>query len=78
MRTIQLEVADDQLFSKSAALLTAATELAYYTVLCSALNAEEVTKNFNPKRLFRTTFALMYCLVTDMPFFRKKGIVFEL
>lgn len=51
VRTIQLEVADDQLFSKPAALLTAATELAYYTVLCSALNAEEVRKCIQKKAI---------------------------
>lgn len=44
IKTIQLETADAQLFSKSAPLLLAATELAYHTVNCSALNAEELNR----------------------------------
>jgi DnaJ family protein C protein 13 len=44
IKTIKLETADDQLFSKSAPLLAAASELAYYTVQCSALNAEELRR----------------------------------
>ncbi|XP_037090468.1 dnaJ homolog subfamily C member 13-like isoform X2 [Pollicipes pollicipes] len=42
--TIRMETEDDQLFSKSAPLLAAATEVAYYTVRCSALNAEELRR----------------------------------
>lgn len=44
VKTIQLETDDDQLFSKSAPLLVAASELAYHTVHCSALNAEELRR----------------------------------
>jgi DnaJ family protein C protein 13 len=44
IKTIQLETADDRLFSKSAPLLAAASELAYHTVHCSALNAEELRR----------------------------------
>lgn len=44
IKTIKLETSDDQLFSKTAMLLTAATELAYHTVNCSALNAEELNR----------------------------------
>ncbi|CAG2054418.1 unnamed protein product [Timema podura] len=44
IKTIQLETEDDQLFSKSAPLLAAASELAYHTVHCSALNAEELSE----------------------------------
>ncbi|KAF7280153.1 hypothetical protein GWI33_006329 [Rhynchophorus ferrugineus] len=44
IKTIQIETTDDQLFSKSEPLLTAATELAYHTVHCSALNAEELRR----------------------------------
>lgn len=44
IKTIKLETSDEQLFSKSAMLLTAATELAYHTVNCSALNAEELNR----------------------------------
>ncbi len=39
-----METSDEQLFSKSTMLLTAATELAYHTVNCSALNAEELNR----------------------------------
>ena len=35
---------DNQLFSKSAPLLAAASELAFHTVNCSALNAEELRR----------------------------------
>lgn len=44
IKTICLETADEQLFSKPAPLLVAATELAYHTVHCSALNAEELRR----------------------------------
>ncbi|XP_043463949.1 dnaJ homolog subfamily C member 13 [Leptopilina heterotoma] len=42
--TIQMETADDQLFSKSTPLLSAASELVYHTVNCSKLNAEELRR----------------------------------
>ena len=42
--TIRLEAEDEQLFSKEAPLLSAAAEVAYYTVRCSALNAEELRR----------------------------------
>lgn len=44
IKTIQLETADAQLFSKPAPLLVAATELAHHTINCSALNAEELNR----------------------------------
>lgn len=44
VKTIRLETNDSQLFSKSAPLLAAAAETAYYTVNCSALNAEELRR----------------------------------
>ncbi|VEN42457.1 unnamed protein product [Callosobruchus maculatus] len=44
IKTIKIETADDQLFSKNTPLLTAACELAYHTVHCSALNAEELRR----------------------------------
>lgn len=39
-----METQDDQLFSKEVPLLTAASELCYHTVHCSALNAEELRR----------------------------------
>lgn len=39
-----METKDDQLFSKDIPLLTAASELCYHTVHCSALNAEELRR----------------------------------
>ncbi|XP_071822188.1 dnaJ homolog subfamily C member 13-like isoform X2 [Apostichopus japonicus] len=42
IKTIRMETHDDALFSKSVPLLIAATDLAYHTVKCSALNAEEL------------------------------------
>lgn len=39
-----METKDDDLFSKETQLLTAASELCYHTVHCSALNAEELRR----------------------------------
>lgn len=44
IKTIEMETNDNELFSKSAPLLSAASELAYYTMQCSALNAEELRR----------------------------------
>lgn len=44
IKTIRMETDDDKLFSKSAPLLAAASECAYFTVKCSALNAEELRR----------------------------------
>jgi DnaJ family protein C protein 13 len=44
VKTIRMETDDEKLFSKSAPLLAAASECAFYTVKCSALNAEELTR----------------------------------
>ncbi|GAB1606314.1 dnaJ homolog subfamily C member 13-like isoform X2 [Argonauta hians] len=44
IKTIKMETQDETLFSKSAPLLAAASETAYYTVNCSALNAEELRR----------------------------------
>lgn len=39
-----METKDEQLFSKNVPLLSAASELCYHTVHCSALNAEELRR----------------------------------
>ena len=44
IKTIVMEKDDDQLFSKEEPLLAEAVELAYHTVNCSALNAEELRR----------------------------------
>ncbi|XP_016101996.1 dnaJ homolog subfamily C member 13-like isoform X1 [Sinocyclocheilus grahami] len=44
IKTITMETGDGQLFSKTTALLPAAAELAFHTVNCSALNAEELRR----------------------------------
>ncbi|KAL4635478.1 hypothetical protein GN956_G14292 [Arapaima gigas] len=44
IKTISMETDDEQLFSKTSPLLPAATELAFHTVNCSALNAEELRR----------------------------------
>ncbi|XP_054738081.1 dnaJ homolog subfamily C member 13 [Anastrepha obliqua] len=44
IKTIRLETRDDDLFSKEVQLLSAASELCYHTVHCSALNAEELRR----------------------------------
>lgn len=44
IKTITMETEDEQLFSKTSPLLPASTELAFHTVSCSALNAEELRR----------------------------------
>ncbi|ETE67442.1 DnaJ-like subfamily C member 13, partial [Ophiophagus hannah] len=44
IKTIMIETSDNLLFSKESPLLPAAAELAFYTVNCSALNAEELRR----------------------------------
>ncbi|XP_032807043.2 dnaJ homolog subfamily C member 13 isoform X1 [Petromyzon marinus] len=44
IKTLTMETEDQQLFSKLSPLLPAATELAFHTVNCSALNAEELRR----------------------------------
>ena len=52
IKTIQMESEDSTLFSKSAPLLAAASEVAYYTVRCSNLNAEELRREQGMEALF--------------------------
>ena len=44
IRTTKLETDDTELFSKETPLLPSATELAYHTINCSALNVEELQR----------------------------------
>ena len=44
IKTIQMETGDQRLFAKETHVLTAAAELCYHTVNCSALNAEELRR----------------------------------
>ena len=44
VKTIHMETRDEQLFSKKDPLLMSATELAFQTIRCSALNAEELRR----------------------------------
>ncbi|XP_062841489.1 dnaJ homolog subfamily C member 13-like isoform X2 [Trichomycterus rosablanca] len=44
IKTITMETDDEQLFSKTSPLLPAASDLAFHTVNCSALNAEELRR----------------------------------
>jgi DnaJ family protein C protein 13 len=44
IKTLIMETSDVQLFSKTSPLLPAGTELAFHTVNCSALNAEELRR----------------------------------
>lgn len=44
IKTIQMETRDEQLFSKKDQLLANACELAYQTIKCSSLNAEELRR----------------------------------
>lgn len=66
IKTITIETSDDLLFSKESPLLPAATELAFHTVNCSALNAEELRREsgieVNGKKLNQVTFFGCVCL----------------
>ncbi|XP_059475793.1 dnaJ homolog subfamily C member 13 [Neocloeon triangulifer] len=44
IKTIKMETSDEGLFSKQVPLLASASELAYYTVDCCSLNAEELRR----------------------------------
>lgn len=44
IKTIRMETEDGTAFSKDAPLLAAASELAFHTINCSALNAEELRR----------------------------------
>ena len=52
IKTIQLEIDDDLLFSKQTILLPSSIELIYYTIKCSSLNAEE----FNRENGFEVSY----------------------
>ena len=56
-----METDDEKLFSKSAPLLAAAAECAFYTVKCSALNAEELRRENGLEVLYQVIF-LKYIL----------------
>ena len=44
LATIQMEIQDEALYARELPLLPSSTELAYHTVHCSALNAEELRR----------------------------------
>jgi len=52
IKTIKFESEDSELFSKTAPLLAAASECAYHTVRCSALNAEELRREQGLEALY--------------------------
>ena len=58
IKTIQLETDDEKLFSKSAPLLAAAAECAYYTVKCSG-----TSKN---SKLFLNLFANLIIICIEV------------
>ena len=44
IKTIKMESQDSSLFAKQTPLLPSASELAYHTINCSALNVEELRR----------------------------------
>ena len=56
----QMETDDEKLFSKSAPLLAAAAECAFYTVKCSALNAEELRRENGLEVLYQVIFKSIF------------------
>lgn len=73
IKTITMETEDDQLFSKTSPLLPAAVELAFHTVNCSALNAEELRRD-NGMEVSRPSQIPKYQAVINM---RMWGTVIE-
>ncbi|XP_030062368.1 dnaJ homolog subfamily C member 13 isoform X1 [Microcaecilia unicolor] len=63
IRTITMETSDDQLFSK-VSLLPAATDLAFHTVNCSALNAEELRRE-NGIEVLQEAFSRCVAVLTN-------------
>lgn len=61
IRTITMETSDDLLFSKESPLLPAAAELAFHTVNCSALNAEELRRENGLEVMGLSTAELYMC-----------------
>ncbi|XP_078270124.1 dnaJ homolog subfamily C member 13 isoform X5 [Rhinoraja longicauda] len=61
IKTITMETLDDKMFSK-VSLLPASTELAFHTVNCSALNAEELRRENGIETLPRTAMLAVECV----------------
>lgn len=64
IKTIEMETRDEQLFSKSAPLLAAACELAFHTMDCSALNAEELRRENGLQTLHEAFYRCISTLST--------------
>lgn len=64
IKTIQMETSDEQLFSKKDPLLANATELAYQTIKCSALNAEELRRE-NGLELLNEAFSRCVAMLSQ-------------
>lgn len=63
IKTITMETSDDKMFSK-VSLLPASTELAFHTVNCSALNAEELRRE-NGIEVLQDGFARCVAVLTN-------------
>jgi len=66
IKTIKMETQDDTLFSKAAPLLTAAAELCYHTVNCSALNAEELRREMGIEVRSAVYGRFLVCNLTNL------------
>lgn len=64
IKTIQMETSDKSLFGKETPLLPAAAELAYHTVNCSALNAEELRRE-NGIELLQEAYSRCVSVLTE-------------
>jgi len=65
IKTITSENVDDSLFKKDEPLLVCATELAYHTVNCSALNAKELTRE-NGIEVLQTSYSRCVSMLGTM------------
>lgn len=64
IKTIKMETTDSHLFSKETPLLPSACELAYHTVNCSALNAEELRRESGIEHL-QESFERCFSVLTS-------------
>eukprot|EP00795_Rhopilema_esculentum_P013369 gene13369-4225_t len=65
IKTITMEAADNSLFSKKTPLLPAASELAFHTINCSALNVEELRRENGIEVLQETFHHCIQSILSD-------------
>lgn len=62
IKTMEMEIADEQLFAKEEPLLASSAEVVYHTLNCSSLNVEELRRE-------KGTFVLMLAKISSVDAF---------